>query len=635
MGGNDTVTLPHSAWRQLTPSVSWDPLKIFHGGPGNDTIVGGDGDDRISGDAGNDKIRGGEGGLPDMDTVYLSGKPSDYAFSEGDPSWLSAYNTKTTEKDLISADVEFVRFEAFGDNAVSVNNVHHELAKLANRSYKDTSPAQDGASGWRPMLAQELGLSPRATDTREYGIKYEMRDGIYRSFGATSIDPFGVVAHVSYAKVNGTPTLAVAFRGTTDFEDGLEFLGFSKYYDRYKPLVDAIKHYVQETNIPKVYVTGHSLGGAMAQMFMQETGVLGDDRYFGVTFGSPGAPKHAPDPRMFHFEHTDDRVVGLGKLAHSDDLPLTLKALLSIFTEVRDYDTSGQAIRKVIPGFGLPNTEHAMDLYEKTALLSRSGISGKDTGTSSYVDGELVQDAHHYASEIHRLYQSALDRLPDMDGLVNWIGALKAGMTLKQAAGGFTDSTEFRLHYGAPDDAGFVKQLYLNVLDREADAGGLSNWTKAMSAGMTRAEALVGFSESAENIQRMAPVLEEGIWVRDNTAATVARLYDSVLDRLPDAGGLGAWTDAIKAGMGLDQAADGFTGSPEFQQRYGALDNTNFVKTLYRNVLDREAEPGGLANWRSALDAGVDRSDIVLAFSESAEHVMKLAPRIDDGIWLL
>ncbi|WP_157619685.1 DUF4214 domain-containing protein [Skermanella stibiiresistens] len=618
---------------------------MFHGGPGNDTIVGGDGDDRIAGDAGNDTIRGGEGGLllkPDMDTVYLSGKPSDYAFSEGDPSWLSAYNLKTAEKDLISADVEFIKFEAFGDNAVSVNNVYYELAKLANRSYDDISPAQDGASGWRPVLAQELGLSPRATDTREYGIKYEMRDGIYRSFGATSIDPFGVVAHVSYAKVNGTPTLAVAFRGTTDFEDGLEYLGFSTYYARYKPLVDAIKHYVQETAIPRVYVTGHSLGGAMAQMFMQEPGVLPTDpsdpsnhRYFGVTFGSPGAPKHAADPRMFHFEHTDDRVVGLGKLAHSDNLPLQLKVLLSIFTEARDYDTSGQAIRKVIPGLGLPNTEHAMDLYEKTALLSRSAISGKDTGTSRYVDGELVQDAHHYASQIHRLYQSALDRLPDMDGLVNWTGALKAGMTLKQAAGGFADSTEFRLHYGAPDNVGFVKQLYLNVLDREADTGGLSNWTSAMSAGMTRAEALIGFSESAENIQRMAPVLREGIWVRDNTAATVARLYDSVLDRLPDASGLGAWTDAIKAGMSLDQTADGFTGSLEFQQRYGALDNTNFVKTLYRNVLDREAEPAGLANWRGALDAGVDRSDIVLSFSESAEHVMKLAHRIDDGIWLL
>ncbi|WP_281174391.1 DUF4214 domain-containing protein [Skermanella stibiiresistens] len=269
-----------------------------------------------------------------------------------------------------------------------------------------------------------------------------------------------------------------------------------------------------------------------------------------------------------------------------------------------------------------------------------SGPQGVDTVRAVehfvFVDGRYVTDTGDTAARVHRLYGAALDRAPDQDGLLNWKHAVDAGaLSLVQAADGFVTSTEFQLRYGALDNPGFVKQLYRNVLDREGDDGGVANWTNAVNHGMTRAEALVGFSESVENIQRTASVVEKGIWLRDNTAATVARLYDSVLDRLPDAGGLGSWTDAIKAGMSLDQTADGFTGSLEFQQRYGALDNTNFVKTLYRNVLDREAEPAGLANWRGALDAGVDRSDIVLSFSESAEHVMKLAHRIDDGIWLL
>ncbi|EWY35862.1 hypothetical protein N825_32675 [Skermanella stibiiresistens SB22] len=645
LDGNDNVTLPNKSAYQITTEVRWNPAKVFHGGAGDDTIWGGDGNDNIDPGEGNNVIRGDEdfAGGRDRDTVHLRGGPSDYILDDRGVDWTTTIDRVTGERNYISADVEHISFTAFGNNERKVTNVFHELAHMAVASYKDEPLVGEG---WRPVLAQELGISPLATDTREYSTRYEMRDGVYHTYGKSGADPFAVVAHVYYALVNGMPTLAVAFRGTDDLEkpanlydDIGEWISISEYYERFRPLVDALKSYVKEMQVPRIYVTGHSLGGSMAQEFMQEAGVFGDDRYYGMTFGSPGAPNQRDDPRMFHLEHTDDIVPAMRKMAQGlieKVDPYQALAGLDIFKEVAAYGTSGTVLRKSIPG-GKPTSrdEHDKLLYEKTALLLRSEISGKETASTTFVDGELVQDAHHYASQIHRFYQSALDRLPDMDGLVNWTGALKAGMTLKQAAGRFADSTEFRLHYGAPDDAGFVKQLYLNVLDREADAGGLSNWTKAMSAGMTRAEALVGFSESVENIQRMAPVLEDGIWVRDNTAATVARLYDSVFDRLPDAGGLGAWTDAIKAGMGLDQAADGFTGSAEFQQRYGALDNTNFVKTLYRNVLDREAEPAGLANWRGALDAGVDRSDIVLAFSESAEHVMKLAPRIDDGIWLL
>ena len=49
--------------------------------------------------------------------------------------------------------------------------------------------------------------------------------------------------------------------------------------------------------------------------------------------------------------------------------------------------------------------------------------------------------------------------------------------------------------------------------------------------------------------------------------------YDTTLDRLADAPGLAAWIGALKGGMTLTQMADGFTGRPEFQTKYGALDD--------------------------------------------------------------
>ena len=60
---------------------------------------------------------------------------------------------------------------------------------------------------------------------------------------------------------------------------------------------------------------------------------------------------------------------------------------------------------------------------------------------------------------------------------------------------------------------------------------------------------------------------------------------------------------------------DGFTGSSEFQSKYGALDNPCFVTLLYRNVLDREPDAAGLQSWSSALNGGTPRSQVVLGFS--------------------
>jgi hypothetical protein len=47
------------------------------------------------------------------------------------------------------------------------------------------------------------------------------------------------------------------------------------------------------------------------------------------------------------------------------------------------------------------------------------------------------------------------------------------------------------------------------------------------------------------------------------------------------------------------------------------------------NTLDRAADQAGLEHWTGALDRGaLTRAEVVLAFSESAEHVGLTAARI-------
>jgi hypothetical protein len=252
-----------------------------------------------------------------------------------------------------------------------------------------------------------------------------------------------------------------------------------------------------------------------------------------------------------------------------------------------------------------------------------------------FTDGTLTASNNGTAAQIYRLYGAALGRTPDNSGLKNWVSTIESGaLTLKHAVSGFTNSAEFLNRYGNPDDRTFVTLLYKNVLGRTPDDAGLTNWINALSAGMSRSDVVLGFSESAEDMEKTRATVEKGLWLSDDQAAKIARLYHATLNRLPEAGGLENWTAALKNGTSLLQISDGFTGSAEFQQKYGSLDNTAFVTLLYNNVLGRNPDKAGLANWTGSLNAGNTRANVVVGFSESDEHIAKRASYIDDGIKL-
>ena len=248
-----------------------------------------------------------------------------------------------------------------------------------------------------------------------------------------------------------------------------------------------------------------------------------------------------------------------------------------------------------------------------------------------FMDGRLVFDTADPAARVVRLYEAALDRLPDQGGLNFWIGAVQDGQALSGLASGFLASGEFQSRFGSATvgNGAFVDRLYANVLGRDGEASGRQFWVDSLGHGASRADVLVAFSESAENKAGTAALVQAGIWDRSEAAGEVARLYDTVFGRLPDPPGLAFWKDALESGKAtLVQVADAFTGSAEFRSTYGNLDNREAVSELYVNSLDRPAEQTGLDFWTGQLDAGVARSAVVLAFSESQEHINLTAGNI-------
>lgn len=118
----------------------------------------------------------------------------------------------------------------------------------------------------------------------------------------------------------------------------------------------------------------------------------------------------------------------------------------------------------------------------------------------------------------------------------------------------------------------------------------------------------------------------------NDTWAQVVRIYDTVLQRTPDAAGLDYHTDRLASGqqtlLGL---ANDFLNSPEYQQATGTLSNSQFVEFVYRTALDRQADASGLSYWTSQLDSGVPRASVLVHFSESAEHRALTAPALEQG----
>lgn len=258
-----------------------------------------------------------------------------------------------------------------------------------------------------------------------------------------------------------------------------------------------------------------------------------------------------------------------------------------------------------------------------------------------FVDGRLVFDTNDVAARVVRMYQAGLGRDPDQGGLNFWIAQLQQGASLGQIAQGFLGSPEFVSRFGSGlPDTEFVTRIYLNVLGRAPDQGGLDFWVGLLrgqgtqdATPVTRQDVLAGIAESPENQARTAPSVAAGIWDRDEGAAQVARMYDTTLGRLPDVGGLGFWTQNINAGqLTLQDMANQFVDSPEFRTAYPSLSNRDFVQRIYENTLDRPGDPGGVDYWTGVLDGGATRAQVVTGFSESLEHQLLTAPGIQSDI---
>ncbi len=159
-----------------------------------------------------------------------------------------------------------------------------------------------------------------------------------------------------------------------------------------------------------------------------------------------------------------------------------------------------------------------------------------------------------------------------------------------------------------PADAGssesdrlFVRALAADFLDRASTDAEETRDVDRIAEGTPRASIVEGYAQSPE-------------WV----SALITEFYDSTLGRTPDAGGLQYWIDQIDGGMTPAAVASRFYASPEYFNRSGGT-NRAWVTDLYQEILHRDPDPGGLRHWVDNADAGVSPTVIAADFYGSLE----------------
>ena len=161
----------------------------------------------------------------------------------------------------------------------------------------------------------------------------------------------------------------------------------------------------------------------------------------------------------------------------------------------------------------------------------------------------------------------------------------------------------------------FVTALYEDLLNREPDAAGLNYWLNTLNtAALTRAQLAAQFFNSAE-------FSSNGLYV--------IKLYTAILNRDPDFNGWQYWFTALGNGTPSLNVLAAFLGSNEFQTTYGNIaSNTAFVILVYNNVLGRAPDSGGLSYWVGLLNAGtITRAGMMDQFVRSAEYNARVRAR--------
>lgn len=283
----------------------------------------------------------------------------------------------------------------------------------------------------------------------------------------------------------------------------------------------------------------------------------------------------------------------------------------------------------------LDNSGIAWTSSNKNIMTVSSGkLTAKQNGTAvikaalKYYSAKMnvtVKELTKVEKFVSRLYTKCLGRGLDEAGLKYWNDTLVSKQKSGAEVGyGFVFSDEYEAKNTS--DKQFLTMLYQVFMDREPDKAGLAYWKGLLEDGLSREYVYRGFATSQEytnicasyGIERGTVKLSQARDQNENLTRFVTRIYNKALSRSWDEAGLNYWCGQIRnKTMTPVQVAESFIYSQEFTNKN--LNNTEYVKVLYRTFMGREADTAGLNYWTGRLGKGESRKSVLKAFAGCSE----------------
>jgi hypothetical protein len=205
--------------------------------------------------------------------------------------------------------------------------------------------------------------------------------------------------------------------------------------------------------------------------------------------------------------------------------------------------------------------------------------------TLPQVGTAFLQSAEYLSDLVTNDYEQYLGRTPGAAEVGGWVSALQHGMTSNQVLAGFLSSPEFYNHAGS--DRAWVDALYNDLLGRNADTPGESNFLRALGTGMTKNDIVLAFANSSER-----------------ESLVVQGYYQQYLGRTAATPEVAGWVNAFEHGLTNQQITASFIGSPEYYQAHNANAN-DWLSSVYQTLLSRTPDQAGQDGWLNVLQQGM------------------------------
>ncbi|MGV6875746.1 DUF4214 domain-containing protein [Pseudochelatococcus sp. B33] len=153
---------------------------------------------------------------------------------------------------------------------------------------------------------------------------------------------------------------------------------------------------------------------------------------------------------------------------------------------------------------------YSLEWNGKTAIVinleTQDTLEITDAEYLKWSDSVVVVASDEDQGAVARLYEALFDRSGEVDGIKYWFDLHENGASLYEIASRFLDVEEADNLRGLSNEE-FVDHLYLNTLDREADAEGREYWVNLLNETGDRAQVAASFIHEQESQEKTADVI--------------------------------------------------------------------------------------------------------------------------------